>query len=61
MAIELRLTGECKGCPALDVQIMPVYAGGEIVEVSAICNNQGLCAAVRRHLKAIDPLEGRRP
>ena len=45
--IELKVTGICAGCPAIDLDIVRLQGNGRTVETAVICRNGQMC----RHLE----------
>ena len=54
--IELRITGECKGCPGIDLKITTLYCDGLPAETRVSCKNAKLCGSIAKHLRSA--LEG---
>lgn len=51
MAIELNVTGRCKGCPAIKPLLQCDYApGGTVPEYFMTCENLDLCQHIERHI-----------
>ena len=50
MAIELKVTGRCKGCPGFDPELNELYGNGEPCETVATCRNLELCQHIERHI-----------
>lgn len=50
--IELKLSGKCVGCPAIDPDVISLCGDGDvIVEQLVRCNNAGLCGHLEDHLE----------
>lgn len=41
--IELKVTGICAGCPAIDLDIVRLQRNGRTVETAVICRNEQMC------------------
>jgi len=49
MAIELKISGKCQGCPAAEPVLERFYAGSN-TELVARCKNLQLCQHLEKHL-----------
>ena len=52
MAIEVSLTGKCKGCPAVSVTMAYMYADNGVEMISAKCDHQNVCDLIEKHLQS---------
>lgn len=50
MAIELKMTGLCEGCPAAEPVFHKLNADGNTVEIITGCANSRICQHIERHL-----------
>lgn len=50
MAIELKLTGMCEGCPGAEPVFHKLSADGNTAEIIAGCANSRICRYIERHL-----------
>lgn len=50
MAIELKMTGVCEGCRALDLEIERLYTGDGGCYTVAKCKNGGICKRIAQHV-----------
>lgn len=48
--IELKVTGICEGCPAIDLEFEKVYSNGDVSAVLVACRNVRLCDHVAKHI-----------
>lgn len=45
--IELRKTGDCIGCPGIDLTVVTYYAGTEEIQ-NVVCRNERLCRRLKK-------------
>ncbi len=48
--IELKVTGVCEGCPAIDLEFEKVYSDEEVSAVLVACRNGEMCYHLEKHI-----------
>ena len=48
--IELKLTGKCERCHALDLDLVRLCGNGRTAEMAVICRNEELCGHLEMYI-----------
>ena len=50
--IEVKISGKCKGCPALELDVVRLMSALGCVEAAVNCKNALLCEHLEHHIKS---------